>query len=151
MGTSILKWLCHLREPTLSVPEWVKTLWLHVKPFSRQQSIYLPTWRYNPPLCKPIIYAQCCQPTRHRLNQPFLRKDDPSVEIIGSASNADGQVAGVEVSVNGGQQWHPAVGRENWHYAWHPTEAGKYSILCCAVDDSGNLERPSAAVSMQME
>jgi hypothetical protein len=73
-------------------------------------------------------------------NATLSRKDNPSVEISSSASDADGQVAGVEVSVNGGQQWHPAVGRENWHNVWHPTEAGEYSILCCAVDDSGNLE-----------
>lgn len=72
------------------------------------------------------------------------------IQIHGTAQDAEGQVAGVEVSVDGGQRWHPAKGRDNWHYIWQPSTAGKYTILCRAVDDSGNLERPLTAVSVQI-
>src|SRR6185295_6006740 len=40
---------------------------------------------------------------------------------------------------------HPANGRENWTYTFTPTIAGTISLLSRAVDDSGNLESPSAA------
>ena len=39
---------------------------------------------------------------------------DPAGETEG------GQVGGVEVSVDGGNTWHPAVGRDNWTYSWTP-------------------------------
>ena len=59
-----------------------------------------------------------------------------------------GVVAGVEVSVNGGQTWHPANGRGAWNYQWLPEETGSVTILSRAVDDSGNLEQPSTGVAV---
>jgi hypothetical protein len=71
-----------------------------------------------------------------------------SVTIAGTAADAGGGVvAGVEVSTDGGTTWHPASGRENWTYTWNPNVVGTTTLLSRAVDDSGNLETPSAGVS----
>ena len=44
------------------------------------------------------------------------------VTITGTATDTGGGiVGGVEVSVDGGVSWHPAIGRENWSYLWTPT------------------------------
>jgi VCBS repeat-containing protein len=68
-----------------------------------------------------------------------------SVTITGTAVDTGGGViAGVEVSTDNGASWHPATGDENWTYSWSPQTAGTYTILSRAVDDSINLERPSA-------
>ena len=72
-----------------------------------------------------------------------------TINISGTASDSGGGVVGgVEVSVNGGQTWHPAIGRGSWTYSWVPTAAGTATILSRAVDDSGNLETPSAGNSL---
>ena len=69
--------------------------------------------------------------------------------ISGTATDSGGGVVGgVEVSVNGGQTWHPATGRASWTYTWTPTVLGTFTILSRAVDDSGNLETPSAGTSI---
>ncbi len=68
-----------------------------------------------------------------------------TVTITGTATDAGGGViAGVEVSTDNGASWHPATGDENWTYSWAPQVAGSYTILSRAVDDSVNLETPSA-------
>jgi Bacterial Ig domain len=65
------------------------------------------------------------------------------VNISGTAADAGGgHVAGVEVSVDGGATWHPAVGHEQWGYVWFPTASGHPTFLTRAVDDSGNLGPP---------
>ena len=53
-------------------------------------------------------------------------------------------IAGVEVSTDNGASWHPATGDETWTYTWSPQVAGTYTIKSRAVDDSINLETPSA-------
>ena len=68
--------------------------------------------------------------------------------ISGAAQDTDGQVAGVEVSIDNGLSWHPASGRETWSYEWLPAEPGVVTILSRAVDDSGNLERPEQGVTV---
>ena len=73
----------------------------------------------------------------------------PEILVIrGTAQDTDGQVAGVEVSVDNGLSWHPASGCETWSYEWQPTELGTVTILSRAVDDSGNLERPGQGVTV---
>nr|WP_245309921.1 DUF4082 domain-containing protein [Rhizobium sp. R339] len=68
-----------------------------------------------------------------------------SVTITGTAADTGGGVvAGVEVSTDNGASWHPATGDENWTYSWSPQVAGSYTIRSRAVDDSINLETPSA-------
>ncbi len=71
------------------------------------------------------------------------------VTITGTAADAGGGgVAGVEVSVDGGATWHPASGRANWSYTWTPAASGSVTIRSRAVDDSANLETPSAGVTV---
>ncbi|MBX4869859.1 DUF4082 domain-containing protein [Rhizobium bangladeshense] len=68
-----------------------------------------------------------------------------TVTITGTAADTGGGVvAGVEVSTDNGASWHPATGDENWTYRWSPQAVGSYTILSRAVDDSINLEAPSA-------
>src|SRR5262249_2324355 len=72
-----------------------------------------------------------------------------TVTISGTATDAaGGVVAGVEVSVDGGATWHPAVGRTSWSYTWRPNALGSVTIKSRAVDDSGNLGSPSAGVTV---
>ncbi|MCW2225810.1 VCBS repeat-containing protein [Bradyrhizobium japonicum] len=66
------------------------------------------------------------------------------VTISGTASDVGGVIAGVEVSTDGGTSWHPATGDENWTYTWSPQVPGSVTVLSRAVDDSINLETPSA-------
>jgi len=68
------------------------------------------------------------------------------VSIAGTASDVDGGVAAVEVSVDGGTTWHRARGLTNWSYDWSPTTSGAVSLLSRATDDSGNVETPGAGV-----
>ena len=72
-----------------------------------------------------------------------------AVTISGTASDGGGGVvAGVEISVDGGSTWHPANGRASWSYTWTPTQIGTTTVKSRAVDDSGNLETPSAGISI---
>lgn len=61
------------------------------------------------------------------------------VTITGTASDAAGRVAGVEVSTDGGQSWHPAVGTTNWSYSYIQQGAGATKIVARAIDDSANF------------
>ena len=73
------------------------------------------------------------------------------VLITGTASDLGGQVWGVEVSIDGGTTWQPAVGRGNWNYTWTPTAAGSVTIKSRAVDDSFNLETSSAGITVDVQ
>ncbi|MDB5527037.1 MAG: hypothetical protein JWR51_140 [Devosia sp.] len=65
--------------------------------------------------------------------------------ISGTATDTGGGlVAVVEVSTDGGATWHRATGYNNWTYTWTPSIGGNYTIRSRAVDDSVNLETPSA-------
>ncbi|MCA1453720.1 DUF4082 domain-containing protein [Bradyrhizobium sp. BRP22] len=67
------------------------------------------------------------------------------VTISGTAADfGGGVIAGVEVSTDGGVTWYNATGDETWTYTWSPQVAGTYTIKSRAVDDSINLEIPSA-------
>ena len=71
--------------------------------------------------------------------------------IAGTASDSGGGcVAAVEVSLDGGATWHPAHGREQWYYDWNAEQAGAFSLVCRAVDDSGNLESVNASVTVRV-
>ncbi len=67
-----------------------------------------------------------------------------TVTITGTAADVGGVIAGVEISTDNGASWHPVTGDEAWSYSWNPTAAGTYTIRSRAVDDSVNLETPSA-------
>lgn len=67
------------------------------------------------------------------------------VTITGTAQDSGGGlVAGIEVSTDGGLNWRKADGRENWSYSWIAQASSNYVIKSRAVDDSLNLETPSA-------
>lgn len=67
------------------------------------------------------------------------------VTVTGTAVDfGGGIIAGVEVSTDGGEHWFKATGRENWSYSWVVQASGTYTIMSRAVDDSVNLETPSA-------
>jgi hypothetical protein len=71
-----------------------------------------------------------------------------SVIVSGTAADAEGVVAAVEVSVDGGTTWHPATGDKNWTFSWRPQTNGAVTILSRAVDDSGNLETPGPGIGV---
>jgi len=84
-------------------------------------------------------------------------QDGSQVTISGTASDSGGGgVAGVEVSTDGGSTWHPATlatvaGRTvTWSYTWVGDGYPWTTIKSRAVDDSGNLETPSAGVSINV-
>ncbi len=75
-----------------------------------------------------------------------------SVTITGTAvDSGGGVVGGVEVSTDEGTTWHPATGRESWSYSWKPTTVGPVVIKSRSVDDSGNLETPSAGIGVTVD
>ena len=63
-----------------------------------------------------------------------------AVVITGTAADAGGTVAGVEVSVDGGATWHRAAGRSPWSYTWSAGTTGAVTIKSRGFDDSGNME-----------
>ncbi len=69
-----------------------------------------------------------------------------TITITGTAvDSGGGQVAGIEVSVDGGSTWHPATGRATWSFAWQTGAARNVTVFTRAVDDSGNLGVSSSA------
>ena len=78
------------------------------------------------------------------------------VTIAGTANDTAGEgggagaVGGVEVSVDGGETWHPASGTDSWSYSWTPTELGPTTLMSRAVDDSGNIESPTDSVTVDV-
>ncbi|UPK40494.1 DUF4082 domain-containing protein [Bradyrhizobium sp. 186] len=75
-----------------------------------------------------------------------------SITVTGTAADAGGKIAGVEISTNGGTSWHPAnsnVGAANvtWSYTFVTGAQGTYNLKTRAIDDSLNLETPDAGVT----
>ncbi len=71
--------------------------------------------------------------------------------ISGTASDVDGVVAGVEVSVDGGTTWQLASGSTNWTFAWSPGATGAATIRSRSYDDSGNMETPGTPVNVTVD
>ena len=73
------------------------------------------------------------------------------VKVTGTATDAGGAVAGVEVSVDGGRTWHPAQGTDAWSYAWQvPPGSGTATLMTRATDDSVNVETPKSRVTVRI-
>lgn len=71
------------------------------------------------------------------------------VRISGTARDAGGGVvAAVEVSLDGGETWHPATGREAWAFERPPGSGGTLTIIGRAVDDSGNIGPGSEPITV---
>jgi WD40 repeat protein len=71
-----------------------------------------------------------------------------TINITGTATDSGGVIGAVEVSVDGGNTWHPATGRGSWSYTWTPNLSGAVVVKTRAVDDSGNLEIPGVGVNV---
>jgi hypothetical protein len=97
------------------------------------------------------------QPSQDR-NGPLAKIMSPqdgtavagTLTIKGVAADAEGVVAAVEISVDGGATWHPATGTDTWNYAWQmPSDIDHATILVRAVDDSNNTGPASAPVQVR--
>ena len=107
----------------------------------------------QPPLAPAIASTDTTPPTS-TITSPApganLQPGAP-ITVKGTAVDAGGGVvAGVEVSIDGGATWHPAVGRASWSYTGNIASSGSVTIRSRAVDDSGNLETPSAGVTVNV-
>jgi Domain of unknown function (DUF4082)/Fibronectin type III domain/Bacterial Ig domain len=77
--------------------------------------------------------------------------DGAKITVAGTAADTGGGVvAGVEVSTDGGATWHPATGTTSWSYSWVAHGNPTTTIKTRAVDDSGNVETPSAGVTVSV-
>ena len=84
-------------------------------------------------------------------------QDNSSATISGTtADTGGGVVAQVDVSTDGGSTWHPATitgadaATVNWSYTWTARSVPTTTIMSRAVDDSGNIEKPSAGVTVNV-
>ncbi len=66
-----------------------------------------------------------------------------AVTVSGTASDVGGQVAGVEVSTDGGATWHPATGTTSWSYTFYATGTDQQTVRARGVDDSANIGTPA--------
>ncbi|GAA3796642.1 DUF4082 domain-containing protein [Cellulomonas soli] len=62
-----------------------------------------------------------------------------SLTVSGTATDAGGRVAGVEVSLDGGTTWHPATGTATWTYTGVLSGNGAVQVLARGIDDSANI------------
>jgi hypothetical protein len=66
-----------------------------------------------------------------------------AVTITGTAEDADGVVAGVEMSTDGGDTWHPITGTSSWSHVFTLLNLGTNTIKVRATDDSYNIGQPA--------
>jgi DMSO/TMAO reductase YedYZ molybdopterin-dependent catalytic subunit len=73
----------------------------------------------------------------------------PSRQVLtGRAWSGRAAVSMVEVSLDGGQTWKPAVLEDpisnfawrGWHFAWNATTPGEYELCARATDGAGNVQ-----------
>ncbi len=63
------------------------------------------------------------------------------ITLTGTASDPDGFVGGVEVSIDGGYIWTTATGTDNWTFDWSlPDTPGAYTFQYRAGDNEGKTE-----------
>lgn len=61
------------------------------------------------------------------------------VTATGTAADVGGVVAGVEVSTDDGDTWHPATGTNSWTYTYIQHGTGATTVRARAIDDSANI------------
>ncbi|MBI5585757.1 MAG: fibronectin type III domain-containing protein, partial [Deltaproteobacteria bacterium] len=72
-----------------------------------------------------------------------------SCTITGSATDGGGSgVQKVEVSTDGGTTWKQTAGTNPWTYTWNIPGNGSYQIKSRATDLAGNVETPTAGISV---
>ena len=75
------------------------------------------------------------------------------ISIRGAAYAGEADVARLEVSVDGGQNWqaaefigpHEPYAWRRWEYRWPATAPGRYTIMARATDDSGRVQPVTAS------
>ena len=72
------------------------------------------------------------------------------VTVSGTATDAAGVVAGVQVSVDGGTTWHPATGTGTWSYSGPLRAYGATAIQVRATDDSLNTSSPASPAGLSV-
>ncbi|WP_328414043.1 DUF4082 domain-containing protein [Micromonospora sp. NBC_00389] len=73
-----------------------------------------------------------------------------AVTLTGTAVDAGGRVAGVEVSTDGGDTWHPATGTASWSYTFYSNGVGTQVVQARAIDDSNNVQQIPASVTLKL-
>ena len=69
----------------------------------------------------------------------------PRTHLTGTATDAGGgRVAGIEVSTNGGDTWHPATGTSSWSYTYVQKGMGSVSLRVRATDAAGCIGSTTA-------
>lgn len=66
------------------------------------------------------------------------------VTATGTAADTGGVVAGVEVSTDNGDTWHPATGTTSWSYSYIQHQSGSTTVRARAIDDSANIGAASS-------
>ncbi len=87
-------------------------------------------------------------PTSTLTTPPASVADGARITLSGTAADAGGTVAGVEISTDGGDTWHPATGTTSWTYSWVAHGNPTSRIHVRATDDSGNTQTPGAGVTV---
>ncbi len=68
--------------------------------------------------------------------------------VEGTASDEGSGLARVDLSTDNGSTWAAAAGTEEWQYAWSAFLRGTYTLRSRAVDAVGNMEVPTAGVTV---
>ncbi|MEU4563805.1 DUF4082 domain-containing protein [Actinoplanes sp. NPDC023936] len=72
------------------------------------------------------------------------------VTVSGTATDAGGVVAGIEVSTDNGETWHPAEGTTTWSYKFYAAGLGSQTLKVRATDDSGNIQGSPATRTLTL-
>ena len=93
-------------------------------------------------------------PLKSIITQPLAEETMPSgrVVVLGSAYGGDAPIAEVNVSVDDGATWHPAVfigphetyAWRQWQFLWEANRKGRFSIMARATDAQGHHQPMNA-------
>jgi hypothetical protein len=72
------------------------------------------------------------------------QKNGDVVTVTGTAADADGRVAGVELSADGGATWKAATGTTSWTATFIQPGRGSSPVMVRAIDDSANIGTPAS-------
>jgi DMSO/TMAO reductase YedYZ molybdopterin-dependent catalytic subunit len=131
--------------------KWLKRIIVSQQPFLGYfQMLSYTIWRRRAgiaelaPVAEVQVKSQIARPTRDEVVAAGSQ-----YRIYGAAWTGEGQIAKVEVSIDGGKQWSAArlLGKSIqyawrfWEYPWAtPTQAGRHIVLARATDDRGNVQ-----------
>lgn len=135
-----VKWLCEIRVTTHPFQGTFQTEEYVYYPHSDDDEDKAPVTTIN---INAII--------QYPLNCDILQPDDPRL-IRGIAWTGEGAVDRVEVSIDGGTHWNPALLQRfphqpyawvRWTLPWNPERGRTYGIVCRARDTAGRMQPPT--------